>query len=229
MQYLGRLSDGRTPTFSQTDLYAQHDFKLGGDRLAGQLQRSEPVGPGQRNRPVEDQASPGQGIVIDEVTFYQGFNTHQLIDAQDLRRDARFLLDWDYQSPRTVRLGREVHVLRRAAARRPLGIRLRPAGPLPAGRLFGGTGYARARPGRHRSPAGGLDPYRRSEHDHPPVRRHTRRHPHEGDGAAAPQHGLAVPWPPRTSNAHASRSRRPSSSSSGCRQRITASASHTWA
>ena len=30
--HLGRLSDGRTPTFSQTDFYAQHDFRLGGDR-----------------------------------------------------------------------------------------------------------------------------------------------------------------------------------------------------
>ncbi len=30
--YLGRLSDGRTPTFSQTDLFLQHEFKLGGDK-----------------------------------------------------------------------------------------------------------------------------------------------------------------------------------------------------
>jgi hypothetical protein len=105
-QYLGRLSDGRTPTFSQTDFYAQHDFKLGGDR---RIQLSINVLNLFDQDSVTDswktELAPGQGIAIDELTFYQGFNTAQLIAAQGLRRDARFLQDWQYQSPRTVRLG----------------------------------------------------------------------------------------------------------------------------
>ena len=32
VNYLGRLSDGRTPTFSQTDLFVQHTFKVGGNK-----------------------------------------------------------------------------------------------------------------------------------------------------------------------------------------------------
>ena len=30
VKYLGRMSDGRTPTFSQTDLLLQHEFRLAG-------------------------------------------------------------------------------------------------------------------------------------------------------------------------------------------------------
>ena len=32
VQYLGRMSDGRTPTFSQTDLLLQHEFRFVGTR-----------------------------------------------------------------------------------------------------------------------------------------------------------------------------------------------------
>jgi hypothetical protein len=106
VQYRGRLSDGRTPTFSQTDFYAQHDFRLGGDR---RIQVSLNVLNLFDQESVTDrwktELAPGQGIVVNEQTFYQGFNTAQLIDSQGLRRDARFLQDWQYQSPRTVRLG----------------------------------------------------------------------------------------------------------------------------
>ena len=32
VNYLGRMSDGRTPTFSQTDMLVQHRFRIGGGR-----------------------------------------------------------------------------------------------------------------------------------------------------------------------------------------------------
>ena len=32
VNYLGRNSDGRTPTFSQTDMLIQHGFRIGGGR-----------------------------------------------------------------------------------------------------------------------------------------------------------------------------------------------------
>ena len=32
IRYLGRGSDGRTPFLTQTDLYVQHEFKIGGSR-----------------------------------------------------------------------------------------------------------------------------------------------------------------------------------------------------
>ena len=40
-----------------------------------------------------------------EPDFYRGVDTEQLIEAQGLARDARFLMDSEYQAPRSVRLG----------------------------------------------------------------------------------------------------------------------------
>jgi hypothetical protein len=104
--YLGRLSDGRSPVFSQTDFYAQHDIRLGGDR---RIQVSLNVLNLFDQEGVTDrwktELATGQGIDIDELTFYQGFNTAQLIAAQNLVRDPRFLQDWQIQNPRTVRIG----------------------------------------------------------------------------------------------------------------------------
>ena len=45
VQSHGRMSDGRTDMFSQTDLLVQHEFRIGGDRRLqeNQLQRAESI------------------------------------------------------------------------------------------------------------------------------------------------------------------------------------------
>lgn len=48
----------------------------------------------------------GQAITVDEPQFYDsGVDTQQLIAQQELVRDARFMMDSEYQAPRSVRLG----------------------------------------------------------------------------------------------------------------------------
>jgi hypothetical protein len=106
VQYHGRLSDGRTDVFSQTDLYVQHEFKVGGDRA---LQVSLNV-----LNLFDQSASIGKwqtyhlfnGVNIDETAFYSGgLDFDQLIQQQNVTQDPRFLQDSWYQFPITARFG----------------------------------------------------------------------------------------------------------------------------
>ena len=72
VQYLGRGSDGRTPTFSQTDFYVQHEFQ---HRRRGSLQLSLNV----LNLFNQDTAvskhstyQSVNGVMPDETLFYTG-------------------------------------------------------------------------------------------------------------------------------------------------------------
>ncbi|PYQ54246.1 MAG: hypothetical protein DMF78_06650, partial [Acidobacteria bacterium] len=76
VQYLGRGSDGRTPFFSQLDMYAQYEIKLGGRRR-----------------------------LMLSANVLNVVDTEALIAAQRLTRDPRFLQDFGYQRPREARLG----------------------------------------------------------------------------------------------------------------------------
>src|SRR5262249_39839529 len=105
VQYLGRNSDGRTPFFSQLDLYAQYELKVGGRKHVTfnanvlNLLGTQTV----TNRfPTQIQ---GGSINISEAQFFQGVNTQALIASQKLTPDPRFLQDYGYQRPREVRLG----------------------------------------------------------------------------------------------------------------------------
>ena len=69
VNYLGRMSDGRTPTYSQTDFLVQHSFRFGGRaKPSGELQRAEPVQPVHRGRQVlhvpQDQRSESERRVV---------------------------------------------------------------------------------------------------------------------------------------------------------------------
>ena len=83
VNYLGRLSDGRTPTFSQTDMLIQHGFRIGGGR---QLQLSLNV----LNLFNQDTAISVfstehrvTGVTPDQALFYTGQQTlEQLIAAR---------------------------------------------------------------------------------------------------------------------------------------------------
>ena len=106
VQYLGRLSDGRTDMFSQTDFFVSHDIKFGGEKKIqvslNVINLFNPVG--ETNKFTTELAS-GQGLRIDERTFYNGFDTQALIASQGLLRDPRFLQSSAYQEQLSARLG----------------------------------------------------------------------------------------------------------------------------
>jgi hypothetical protein len=106
VQYLGRKSDGRTDTFSQTDFYVQHEFRLGGDR---RLQVSLNV------LNVFDQETAISrwatyqllnGVTFDEADFYAGrLDFDRLIREQGVTQDPRFLQNSFFQAPISARVG----------------------------------------------------------------------------------------------------------------------------
>ena len=105
VQYLGRHSDGRTPTYSQTNLQVQHSFRMG----ERQLQLSFNV----LNLFNQDTAigrystyQYSGGVVPNEEAFYAGQQTlASQITAQRVPQDPRFLLDNDFQNPLQARIG----------------------------------------------------------------------------------------------------------------------------
>src|SRR5258708_6123874 len=108
----GRNSDGRTPAFSQTDIYAQHEFKVGGSR---QLQVNATVLNLFDQRIVNDRFNSlrpaGSGLEINETAYYAGqVNVQSLLDGQAfpngrLRVDPRFLQNFQFQPPLQARFG----------------------------------------------------------------------------------------------------------------------------
>ena len=102
--YLGRGSDGRTPVYSQSDLYVQHSFRVAGDRS---LQVSLNV----LNLFNQDTTisrfstqHKTNGVAIDEALFYTGRQTIASL-AGGVAQDPRFLKDNGFQSPILARLG----------------------------------------------------------------------------------------------------------------------------
>jgi hypothetical protein len=109
MYYLGRGSEGRTPVYSQTDLFVQHAFRVGGNR---QLQLQFNVLNLFDQRTVLDRFTTmrraGSGISINEAALYAGqVNVQSLIDAQaaagNTFLDPRFLKDSAYLNQRQAR------------------------------------------------------------------------------------------------------------------------------
>jgi hypothetical protein len=112
LYYKGRGSDGRTPVFSQSDLYVQHQFKLPGG-TAFQLNANILNLFDQRTvtNKFNNVRRAGTVINIDEAAFYAGnVNVQALIDAAAfpngaMRVDPRFLLASDFQAPLVARFG----------------------------------------------------------------------------------------------------------------------------
>ena len=106
VQYLGRNSDGRTPTFSQTDLLLSHRIRL---MATKQLQFEFNV----LNLFNQDTATSKfsiyqktNGVIPNEDLFYAGQQTlEQLIVSQNVVKDARFLMDNAFQAPIQARVG----------------------------------------------------------------------------------------------------------------------------
>jgi len=105
-QYLGRGSDGRTDMFSQTDVFLQHGFKMGGGR---RLELNFTL----FNLFNEDAGvskystyQKSNGINFNEVDFYNHkLNFDQLISAQNVLKDPRFLQYNAFQLPIQARFG----------------------------------------------------------------------------------------------------------------------------
>ena len=102
--YAGRLSDGRTPTYTQFDLQLQQDVPLPG-RLRGQVLVNV-LNLFDQDTVVDVFRSETQQVVpMTEEPFFAGFDVQQIIAARNIRRDPRFLQADTYQAPRTIRVG----------------------------------------------------------------------------------------------------------------------------
>jgi outer membrane receptor protein involved in Fe transport len=107
VQYLGRGSDGRTPTMSQFDLNLTQDFKVGGDKhlqLMVNVLNVLNADTATSRFPTETSAADGAVVAITEDQFFAGFDGQALVAAAG-PRDPRFLQDSQFQDPRQIRLG----------------------------------------------------------------------------------------------------------------------------
>ena len=107
VQYLGRGSDGRTPMFSQTDMFIQHSFKMAGGRsfqislnVLNLLNQDTSVGKYSTYQKVN-------GVnIASEPNFFAGKETlAQNIIDQKVVKDPRFLMDNAFQAPLAARFG----------------------------------------------------------------------------------------------------------------------------
>ena len=105
-QYLGRGSDGRTDMFSQTDVFLQHGFKMGGGRrleLNFTLFNLFNEGAGVSKYSTYQKSN---GINFKETDFYaHKLDFSQLIAAQKVLQDPRFLQYNAFQLPVSARFG----------------------------------------------------------------------------------------------------------------------------
>ena len=108
VNYLGRMSDGRTPTYSQTDLLRPARVQVRRHAESpGELQRAEPVQPGHRGR----RSSPPTTRSTVRRSGRRGRSTRGtqtlagLIVSQNIAQDPRFLMDNGFQAPIQARFG----------------------------------------------------------------------------------------------------------------------------
>jgi hypothetical protein len=110
VQYLGRGSDGRTPTLSTFDLNLMQDIKLGGDKrlqLMANVLNLLDSDTETSVFPTETAASRGASVSITEEQFFRGFDGRSLVAAANGPQgaDPRFLQPAQFQNPREIRLG----------------------------------------------------------------------------------------------------------------------------
>jgi hypothetical protein len=109
LYFQGRDGAGRTPVLTQTDLYVQHDIKLGTRHVifsANVLNLFDQRTAIDRFNNVIQSSQ----INFDEAAFYAGqVNVQSVIDAQLasglVKADPRFLKDSSFQSPLLARFG----------------------------------------------------------------------------------------------------------------------------
>jgi hypothetical protein len=106
MQYLGRMSDGRTPALSLTDLFLEQRFRIHGSRrLAVAVTISNLFDQKTVISTFPRENETGTGLVLNESDLYAGrLDFRHLLAEQLVTPDARFLLADAYQGPRTARI-----------------------------------------------------------------------------------------------------------------------------
>ena len=105
--YHGRLSDGRTDKFFQTDLFVQHRFKMGGSKsvavslnVLNLFNQSAAIAKNSTYQQTDGINIPSEG------TFYSGgLDFDGLITSQGVKVDPRFLQDNAFQTPLSARFG----------------------------------------------------------------------------------------------------------------------------
>ena len=105
LQYLGRNSDGRTDTYSQTDLYLQHEIPLSTQRLQVYLNVFNVFN---QDAAVSKFSTYQRttSLTLDEAALYRGeLNFDQMIQQQAIERDPRFLMNNGFQAPIAARFG----------------------------------------------------------------------------------------------------------------------------
>jgi outer membrane receptor protein involved in Fe transport len=104
MFYLGRESDGRLPTFTQTDLRLSHDVRIGGKRSVNVyvdvLNLFDQETALSRFK-VETRAA----LPLTDQQVFAGFDTQAVIAQRNILRDPRFLQDQTWQDRRVARVG----------------------------------------------------------------------------------------------------------------------------
>ena len=104
--YQGRNSDGRTDWLNQLDLFAQYELRLNERlRIAFNLNLINTLGSNAVINSWTTQLQPSTAINVTEDQFFNGVNTEQLIAAQGLQQDPRFLQSYGFQQPRQLRFG----------------------------------------------------------------------------------------------------------------------------
>jgi hypothetical protein len=106
VQYLGRGSDGRTPVYSQTDLYVQHGIRLPGNREV-QFQFNV-LNLFNQDTAVSKYSTQQRttSVSLSEADFYAGrLDFQQLIQAQAIEINPRFLQANGFQVPISARIG----------------------------------------------------------------------------------------------------------------------------
>jgi hypothetical protein len=113
LYFNGRGSDGRTPVFTQSDLYVQHEFKLGNTGKKFQVNATVLNIFDQRTILDYDNTirRTGGSLNLDEVAFYAGqVDIQSLINSTafpngGMRVNPRFMLPRDWQAPIAARFG----------------------------------------------------------------------------------------------------------------------------
>jgi hypothetical protein len=102
IQYLGRLSDGRTPTISQTDFTVSHSFRLGTRSVVVGM---DVINLFDQKTAINKNMTQLQNATVEftEADFYAG-RVDFLAAANAARQNPLFLQVNDYQPPRIIRV-----------------------------------------------------------------------------------------------------------------------------
>ena len=104
--YDGRLTDGRTPIFNQTNLQVQQDVRLPGSEKRFQVTLVV-TNLFNQDETLDVFRNYTRDIVpISDDAFFAGFNIDQILAANPaLRKDPRYLQPNTFQAARAIRIG----------------------------------------------------------------------------------------------------------------------------